>query len=183
MSQIRLNLLMITGTILLFLSALAVNEWLFFESEFVRGINWIYLPAGMRLLCTLLFGGPGVIGLLIASWISSFFYYFPDDFTRAFAGGVISAAAPYLVYLIAQCRYGLSATLANLMPARLLACIAAYAFSNALLHHLWFAFNQNTENMAQGFLVMFSGDLIGSFLIVYAMKGILSIALFQKKAC
>lgn len=38
-------------TVVLFLASLAANEWFFAGSEFVRGINWIYLPAGVRLIC------------------------------------------------------------------------------------------------------------------------------------
>ena len=176
MSNFSLDLRMIVATILLFSSALAVNEWLFSQSEFVRGINWIYLPAGMRLLCTLLFGGPGVIGLLIASWLASFLYYFPDDFVRPFAGGIISAVAPYIVYLAARYQFGLSASLTNLTPVRLMICIVAYAFSSALLHHLWFALSRSAQNIMEGFLVMFLGDLTGSLLIVYIAKALLSLA-------
>jgi hypothetical protein len=46
---------------------MAINEWLFTPFEFARGINWIYLPAGVRLLCTLLFAAAGAIGLLLVS--------------------------------------------------------------------------------------------------------------------
>ena len=46
-------------------------------------------PAGVRLLSTLLFGGAGALGLLIVSWMVSFFYFFPSDFMRAFAGGIV----------------------------------------------------------------------------------------------
>jgi hypothetical protein len=59
MSQIRMQITMVLATIVLFLLMLAINEWLFKYAEFVPGINWIYLPAGVRLLSTLLFGGPG----------------------------------------------------------------------------------------------------------------------------
>jgi len=81
-------------TVVLFLASLAANEWFFAGSEFVRGINWIYLPAGVRLICTLLFGVPGMLGLLVASWIACFGYFFPDDFMRSLAGGLLATCAP-----------------------------------------------------------------------------------------
>ena len=173
MSQFRLRAIMVIATILLFAMMLAINEWLFKNSEFVAGINWVYLPAGMRLLCTLLFGGAGAFGLLLVSWLVSFFYFFPNDFVRAFAGGIIAAIAPYAVYLIAQRTFGLRASLANLTPGRLLICIFAYSFASPLLHHIWFAIHGDAQPLLHGFIVMFVGDLNGTLLVVYTVKLIL----------
>ena len=61
MSHFRLQFMMVLATIVLFLLMLAINEWLFKQAEYLPGINWIYLPAGVRLLSTLLFGGAGAI--------------------------------------------------------------------------------------------------------------------------
>lgn len=174
MSQFRLNLSMVVATNIMFVLMLAVNEWLFTRWEFARGINWIYLPAGMRLLCTLLFGEAGAIGLLIVSWLVCFFHFFPGDFVRSFMGGILAAAAPYLVYRIAQQVYGLRASLTNLTPKRLLICIVAYSLASPLLHHLWFFLHGDTNQIMPGFLVMFIGDLMGTLIVVYTMKILLS---------
>jgi hypothetical protein len=175
MEQLRLKLFMIGSTVLLFSAMLAVNE-LFRPLEYAPGINWIYLPAGMRLLCTLLFGGAGAIGLLIVSWAICFLYFFPDDFLRAFMGGIIAALAPYLVYLAAQHLYGLRASLTNLTPRALLHCIAAYSVASPGLHHLWFWMEGQREGLLRGFLVMSAGDLAGTLIVVYLAKGLLSLA-------
>lgn len=170
LSALRLNLAMLVASALLFLLSFAVNEWLFFNSEYVRGINWIYLPAGMRLLCTLLFGGAGALGVLLATWLTCFYYYFPGSVERASAGAVISAAAPYLVYLLAQRLSGLQVSLANLSPRRLLWLILLYAIASPLLYHLWFWWRGTSGDLLAGFAVMFIGDLLGSLLLVYAIK-------------
>lgn len=170
MSQIRMQITMVLVTIVLFLLMLAINEWLFKHAEFVPGINWIYLPAGVRLLSTLLFGGAGAIGLLIVSWLVSFFYFFPDNFMRAFVGGIVATIAPYGVYRLAQYAFGLHASLVNLTPGRLLICIVACSLASPLLHHLWFALHGDPQPLLMGFLVMFVGDLNGTLLVVYAVK-------------
>lgn len=170
MSQFRLQIMMVLTTIALFLLMLAINEWAFKYAEFVPGINWIYLPAGIRLLSTLLFGGAGAIGLLIVSWLVSFFYFFPDDFMRAFVGGIVATVAPYGVYKLAQYAFGLHTSLVNLTPGRLLVCIVACSFANPLLHHVWFALNGDPQPLLKGFVVMFAGDLNGTLLVVYAVK-------------
>ncbi|HEU4853164.1 MAG TPA: hypothetical protein VFT37_13515, partial [Telluria sp.] len=94
--QVRFEVSMVLATMVVFLLALAVNELLFRWLEFVPGINWIYLPAGVRLLCTLLFAEAGVAGLLLVSWLVNFFWFFPNDPVRAFAGGIVATAAPWL---------------------------------------------------------------------------------------
>ncbi len=67
MGSWRAQFTLVVVTILLFLAMLVVNEWLFRHLEFAPGINWVYLPAGMRLLCTLLFAEAGAIGLLLVA--------------------------------------------------------------------------------------------------------------------
>lgn len=179
MSQFRLDVTMIVATNVLFVLMLLVNEWLFTQLEFASGINWVYLPAGMRLLCTLLFGGAGAIGLLTVSWAVCFFHFFPDDYLRSFMGGILAAAAPYLVYCVAQKVYGLRASLTNLTPKRLLVCIFAYSVASPLLHHIWFFLHGDTDKFMQGFFVMFVGDLVGTLIVVYSMKLLLSLVPFQ----
>jgi hypothetical protein len=170
MSQLRLNLFMVAATMTLFAIALAINEAFFTKLEFAAGINWIYLPAGVRLLCTLLFGEAGAIGLLLISWAVCFFYFFPNDPIRSFAGGILASAAPYLVYLGAKRLYGLQATLANLSPARLLYCALAFSIASPLLHHLWFALHDHKDDLLASFAAMAIGDLSGCLAVLYAFK-------------
>ncbi len=174
MSNLRLQVSMVVATMVSFALMLIVNEWLFTRLEFARGINWIYLPAGVRLLSTLLFGEAGAVGLLLVSWLVCFFYFFPDDYARSFVGGILAAAAPYLAYRIAQHFYGLDASLRNLSPWRLLACVAGYAIASPLLHHLWFALHGDTTDLLRRFAVMAAGDFIGTLIVIYAMKLLLS---------
>ncbi len=175
MSNLRLQLAMVLATIIMFALMLALNEWLFLELEFVPGINWVYLPAGMRLLCTLLFAEAGAVGLLIISWLVCFLHFFPNDFNRAFMGGILATVAPYAVYKLAQQIFGLRASLTNLTPKRLLICSIAYSVASPLLHHLWFFLHGDEGNLAQGFIVMFVGDLTGTLIVIYTMKGLLSL--------
>lgn len=170
MPNLLLQLAMVLVTMILFVLALVLNSWLFARFEFVPGINWVYLPAGMRLLCTLVFKEAGAMGLLLVSWLVCFFYFFPDDFIRAFMGGILAAAAPYLAYLFAQRAFGLEASLANLSPKRLLACVVLYALASPVLHHLWFAASGHTEGLWNSLVAMVAGDLLGSLIVVYAGK-------------
>ena len=174
MRTLQLQIAMVATTVVLFLAALAVNHWLFLRLEFAAGINWIYLPAGVRLLATLLFAEAGAVGLLLVSWPVNFLLFFPDDPQRAFVGGIIAAVAPYGVYLVARRAYGLQASLANLTPGRLLVLAVAYAVAGPLLHHLYFAW-RGQPDLVTGFIAMATGDLAGTLIVMYACKAVLHV--------
>ncbi|KXU90096.1 hypothetical protein CI15_07995 [Paraburkholderia monticola] len=175
MSSLRLHVWSITGTLIAFLVSLWINQEVFAYTSFVRGVNWIYLPSGVRLLGTLLLGFDGAIGLLLAGLITDFLYWFPHDPVRAIAGAFLGSLAPYLVYRLALEYYDLRASLSNLTPKRLLVLAVAYSIANPLFHHVWFALTGATKNWFDSFFTMFVGDLTGALIMLYAMKGILAL--------
>jgi hypothetical protein len=179
MSSLRLHILSVAGTAIVFVLSLWLNQEIFSHTEFVRGVNWIYLPSGVRLLSTLLLGGDGAIGLLIASWLVDFFYFFPHDPVRSIAGGIIATVALYAVYRLAREWYELNALLTNLTAKRLLVLALAYSTANPLLHHIWFALQSNTDDLVQSFFMMCAGDLSGALIMLYIVKGILALLPIQ----
>lgn len=174
MSPLRLNFYLVLCTVAMHGMMMLANELFFMKAEFLQGIGWIYLPAGTRLLCTLLFGRAGAVGLLITGWCACYWYYFPGDPWRSTAGAVAGAIGPYLVYVIAQNRLGLRASLTNLTPQRLLLCAVGCSLASPLLHHLWFAAHGDS-NLLSTFAVMFIGDLAGVLIVVYVAKGLLTL--------
>lgn len=67
LSDVNQKLIIVLSTALAFIGALWANEVLFSRLEFIAGINWIYLPAGVRVLSTLLFAETGAASLLLVS--------------------------------------------------------------------------------------------------------------------
>ena len=58
-----------------------VNELVFGHLEQSNGINWVFIPAGIRLLSTLLFGLAGFEGLLLAGiYLNFYHFHFQSDF-------------------------------------------------------------------------------------------------------
>jgi hypothetical protein len=172
--NLRQQFTQVVATIVLFLAMLWVNDRLFRRLEFAPGINWVYLPAGMRLLCTLLFAEAGAVGLLLVSWLVSFVFLFPNDPARAFVGGILATLAPWLVYRGARRVYGFQGSLRNLTPGRLLVLALVYSVASPLLHHLWFAL-RGQDDLLRGFVAMFVGDLAGTLIVLYGIKGLLAL--------
>lgn len=180
-TQLRMTVYMVVATILLHGTTMVLNEVFFRRAEFLQGIGWIYLPAGTRLLCTLLFGWAGALGLLITGWFACYWYYFPGDVVRATAGTIAGALGPYLVYLVAKWKFGQQGSLRNLSVDRLLICATACAIASPLLHHIWFMLQGDSE-LALGFFVMFIGDLAGTVLVLGAAKVMLTLRDRQARA-
>jgi hypothetical protein len=148
------------------------NDWLFSSFELHSGANWIYLPAGLRLLCTLLLGIEGAIGIFIAALAISLSNLAHIDFTTMLVSSVISAAMPYLAYRIAL-HFGMPPSLENLSVKILFALTFLYALLNSVSHSLWYRLRGVSPDSLNTFFVMFIGDLIGTLLIIYSIKFIL----------
>jgi hypothetical protein len=175
MSRIRLQAAMVVGTVLIFLTANGLNEWFFSRLEFANGMNWVFLPAGIRLLSTLVFGAAGALGLLVSGFLLNFFHFHFNDPLRSIAGAFCGSAGPYLVYLFAARRYGLAASLASLTPQRLLLLILLCSAASPAFHNLWFALHGGSENILRSYIVMFTGDLTGTLIVIYTIKAALAL--------
>ncbi|WP_044528240.1 hypothetical protein [Herbaspirillum sp. B65] len=175
-SSLRIHLAAIAATALCYFLFYTINEWLFRRTQFTEGIAWIYLPAGVRLICTLLFAEAGCLGLLIGSLATAATYQlFPEDLVAAAGYCLISAGAPYLVYRLTLSGMDLGRNLGNLTTTRLMACILLYALSNPLFQLIWYVMRGVYPDFWSGLIVMSIGDLLGSLMVVYLCKLLLAL--------
>lgn len=168
-----LQLFSISVSALLFFTFFWVNEWVFGMTALHDGANWIFLPAGLRLLCTLIFGGEGAIGLLVASMMIGYLRIDAMDPVTQFGSELISAGAPYLAYRAAL-KFGMPASLEKLSTARLGILAVAYAFTSSSLHSLWFMIRGFFTDFIYGWTAMLIGDVAGTLIMVYLLKMILA---------
>ena len=148
-----------------------VNNWLTSELIFSLGVNWIYLPAGLRLFLTLIFGLPGALGIALASFLISYYGDFPQNLVVCFGIGLVSGFAPYLARFFVLSNVHLTPDLSDLNFQKLIACILIYALLSAVLHQWWFS-TMALENAGgmDHVSVMFIGDVLGSLLLISLIK-------------
>jgi len=171
------TMLMRTGMMNVIISVFAytllfyINSWITTELVFGLGVNWIYLPAGLRLFLTLIFGLPGAIGIAIASTLISYYGELSSDLAICIGTGLISGFAPYLARIFVFSNVKLEADLSNLNLQKLLLCIVIYALMSAGLHQYWYATVglENTGSINH-FAVMAIGDVMGSILLIALIK-------------
>ncbi len=170
-----LQFISIAISALLYFSFFWLNDWLFAMTALHEGANWIFLPAGLRLLCTLVFAGEGAIGLLLASLLIAFLRNHLMDPITQVGAALISAGAPYLAYRIAL-KISMPASLEKLSAGGLGVLALAYALTSSFLHSFWFLVRGFFTDFLQGWSVMFIGDLIGTLIMVYLLKALLAVA-------
>lgn len=148
-----------------------MNDWLTTHLTFGLGVSWIYLPAGLRLFLTLIFGLPGALGIAVASFFISYLGHFPHELTTCIGIGLISGFAPYLARVFVLSNMDISPDLSNLTLPKLVICTLIYAVLSAALHQLWFSVRSLDETGSfDHFLVMLIGDVLGTTVLVGLIK-------------
>jgi hypothetical protein len=162
-------------TTLVFLALNWVNELVFIRLEHSNGINWVFIPAGIRLLATLLFGFAGFEGLLLAGLYLNFHHFdFRNDF-RAWSGAFAGAIGPHLAYLFAKHWFDLGPLLQGLTLPRLLFTGLLCGMMSPISHHALMWVQTGLVDWP-GLVVMFVGDMVGITTVLCIAKFCISLA-------
>jgi hypothetical protein len=155
---------------LLYIALFFLNDWLTEALKYDLGVNWLYLPAGLRLFLILIFGLAGAIGIATASFAISYFGVFPPDLVTCIGIGLISGFAPLLAKWVVIANVNISSDLSNLSIQKIILCVVVYALMSAGLHQYWFELRDLESGSINHFLVMFVGDIAGSILLIAIIK-------------
>ncbi len=145
------------------------NHLLFDRLEFASGVNWIFLPSGLRLALVLVFLGTGSLGIALASFAINVFFYGEGAWGSAVVG-LISGYAPWLARRLSISWLGMDPDIRHLHPLQLLKISVVFALCSALLHQLWFAWNTSPADFIEKTLVMTLGDLLGTLIILFSLR-------------
>ena len=164
---------------ILYAVSFLINSYVMGSFSFSLGVSWVFLPAGLRLLLTLLFDKNGAIGIAIASIAISLGFYFEDP-VLGIGAGIISGLAPYIAKLIVFRSSPLGSDLSQLDAKQLLNCIFVFSIVSPLMHQAWFSLHHKDGLFFEHLGVMIIGDLIGTFIVIYFAKAV--IFLYKKRS-
>ena len=165
-----LSLLEIVLSATLYMGFFYLNQFITEPLEFAMGVNWIFLPAGIRIFVTLIFAYSGAIGLTIASLLINYIGFYELDFTSTLGIAIICGIAPLLGRYFVIHNLKVQTDLSNISMRQLLAIIIAYSLLSSGLHQLWFATRGLDSGSWNHFIVMFCGDVAGSVLFIAVIK-------------
>ncbi|WP_051933502.1 hypothetical protein [Massilia sp. BSC265] len=161
-------------TTIAFLGLNWLNELVFIQFEQSSGINWVFLPAGIRLLATLLFGFAGFVGLLLAGFYLNFHHFAFQDEARAVYGAVAGAGGPYLAYLFAKHWFDLGPRLGNLTAGRLLFTGVLCGIMSPAFHHAFMWVQTGLVDWT-ALAAMITGDIVGILIVLTLAKGLITL--------
>ena len=149
-----------TAWVLLF----RLNTVIFSHFETSKFINWVFIPAGVRLVSILLFGLYGVVGLFLGALITSSQEGLNLD--TAIIISLISAINPYLAINFAKYCLKVDSLMQGLNAKQLLTISFFAALFNGISHNLYFHLYIRKSSIFNC-INMFIGDFIGSLIVLY----------------
>jgi hypothetical protein len=153
-----------------------LNATVFAALEHSEGVNWLFLPAGFRVLLVLGMGLPGCVGILLGNLYIDQSHLQHGHTTLVVLTGVVSGFSPWLVLQGMKRWSGLHADLRNLDHQQLLNFTLLYSATNAVLHQvLWLIIPVHEHRLWVEIWPMFVGDVIGALIMLYAIKGLLGL--------
>ena len=160
---------------------LPLYDLLFAWTQFVPGINWIYLPHGLRMMLVLLLGPAGALGFSLgAVFYTQVTEHGPHlgselDIILALVPGLAAWLAVMLTFRQwpGQSLQPLVSAGAQALDGRRLLLLA---FVSAILNstsHITtrYALGNEVQNWGDLLTAMIIGDLFGALLLLYTLKG------------
>jgi hypothetical protein len=183
--QVSRQLTLQTQTLLVLICAVVyfyafkLNLYWFNWIEFSHGVNWVYIPSGLRLLFVLIMARLGGIGVALSSVAVNYSYGDPDAHVFNIVTGVLSGASPCIAaYLAIKC-FNLDTLLVNLTGRDFFKISVLFAVVNAVLHQLWYFWMDKTQNFLASSLAMVVGDWFGTVLVLATVS--LAIQVYKLK--
>lgn len=150
-----------------------LNDWLFSQAAISVYASWVFLPAALRMLAVLVCGWVGVAGLFVGSLMTAFYTHgFADPGMLVVLAG-LSALAPMMAYLLCIRWFNWQADLRGLSASQLVVLSLLVALFGACLHNLHLIGIGAIETFGPTFVTMFVGDMVGTFMVLYAAKFLL----------
>lgn len=144
-----------------------INGWLFSTYKVSENISWVFLPAAIRMIAVLLAGWAGVGGLFLGSLMVDL----PDLFTDPTHTLILAALSSVPSIFAAQALQRFLAIprdLGGMTGRHLLWFGLAGGLFNSGAHTAYFMARASSLDPLSGFVPMFVGDTVGTFLMLYA---------------
>ena len=158
--------LVVASCALLYYWCFYFNRFIFNQLEFSFGVNWIFIPSGLRLVMVLIAIEEAAIGIVFASFLIGLENYYLESLLKTSVTAIISGGSPLLARIICLNFLGIDKELFKLTPKSILVMSIVFSLLSASLHQLWFNYNGLNQQFIHSLTVMAIGDLIGTILVL-----------------
>lgn len=158
-------LLVVGATAALWWAAFHVNSWLFTPAAFSARANWIFLPAGLRLVAVLLMGARGAAGLMLGAYLT-LPVTTPDIGYYELSLIISSGVAPLFAVVWYRQIAGINANLTGLNGWHIIGLACVCAATNAIWLNALHATTAKQPATFEAVAAVFVGDIVGAALVL-----------------
>ena len=156
---------------ILYWGGFEVQGWLFSFTEHIPGVNWFYLPSGLRVLLVMVAGAFGATGIFLATIVIDLMHMPDIRGVMMLATALASGFGAWVALWLLRWKGVISAGLTDLTAVALLQFALLFSVFNALFHQtVWLLSNRSGSLFMVDVWPMFVGDLLGAIFFLYGLK-------------
>ena len=158
----------------LYWTSFELQGWLFSFTEHIPGVNWFYLPSGLRVLLVMVAGAFGATGIFLATIVIDLMHMPDIRGAMMIATALASGFGAWVALWVLRWKGLISAGLTDLTAVSLLQFALLFSVFNALFHQaVWLITNRSGSIFMVDVWPMFVGDLLGATAFLYGLKLVL----------
>ncbi|SNX28273.1 hypothetical protein SAMN06295945_0598 [Polynucleobacter meluiroseus] len=147
-----------------------LNLWLTSRISPEVGAHWIFIPAGISLLLSLVLPITGPLGITLAVFPIAYLVRFPGELIPSIGIAIIAGFAPYISRHVVVDGLKINHDLSNLCVKNLVLCVLIYSTIRAMLHHYWYVFVNLRDLGSDGLIIELVGNSVGTLLVLLVFK-------------
>lgn len=134
------------------------------------GAHLVHLPSGFKLLLVLVFGMVGALSVFTVSLVAGLGFYFVGEMPLSIELAIANAIAPFLTVKVFLDQQLVQPDLSDLRLKVLALMGLLYAVLNSAMNQLLLFWNHAIQNMVDGLMIMFTGDVLGVILVLGLLR-------------
>ena len=163
--------LQVVGTAVAWVILFNLNAWFFGYFDWAHVISWVFLPAAVRLLGVMALGVRGAAGVFLGTlWTND--AVFGNHLGVSLFVATLSAMGPLIAVHLSARILRVPLDLQGLTSGQLTVFALMGALCNVIPHNLFF-WSAGLASSPGSLGAMFVGDLVGTVLVLYSLRGLL----------
>lgn len=169
-------ILLVVVSAILYWTGFQVQGWLFGFTEHIPGVNWFYLPSGLRVLLVMVAGVFGATGIFLATIVIDLMHMPDIRGVMMLATALASGFGAWVALWLLRWKGLIAEGLTGLTTVALLQFSVLFSVFNALFHQsVWLLSKRDGSLFMVDVWPMFVGDVLGAIAFLYALKLVLSL--------
>lgn len=148
-----------------------VTESLYFET----GAHLIHVLSGVRMVIVLVAGVLGSVAIALASFPYAYWYLFNENFLVATTVSITTGLIPLTTFFLVKRFIHWQSDFSDLTLPKLVILAVTYAITNATIQQSIYYLFDLAARPLNAWLVMFTGDILGIFIVLYLLRVIAKI--------